>query len=665
MKNANKTNRRWHGILAVAGAVALPCLALEPLPMAFANPGFEVGTNGWWIPTALWRIEDGAGRNGSKGLVWENSDPKRYLFPRYALALEAGGIYRYGAWVKVDSRPGGSKRTPAPRVSLDCANADGKWIGAEYARPVGEPDADGWVRYEGVTCPLISATVRGNLLGFMPRGATGRVRFDDFFISCEGVRPVDAVVSSAYRDTAAEGQVSFIATLFVNQDKTPIETLSATFLYCNADGAEASAPADTFDAEHAAVRLDVARLAAGTHPVTFVLCAKADGRELGRAACPFTRAAVPRRVAFDCFGRTLVDGKPFFPLGMYARDVTPETLALYTNGTPYNCIMPYRMPTGEMLDACRDAGLMVVCSVKDFVYGIHAGRERFSSREASFAHIAGMVRAAKDHPATLAWYANDESPPRQVGTLRDLKRMIHELDPDHPVWHVTDTTWKVRPFLGSYDVIGQDPYPVGLAGDRAAIGRAANSAQETRRAMYDTVPMWHVPQAFNWAWDTHRPRSELHRYPTAEELVSMTWQPIAAGANGLVYYAFHRICMAAKGPERDECLRLAAAAAAEVKAKMHILLSEPGPAVLSAPEGMVCRTWRTADGKVTLLAANTTRKDVAGAVTLADGLPPQTVELPPLGHIFIDEPGRAVAPQPPQTARGAVPTECDAHSTKK
>ena len=521
-------------------------------------------------------------------------------------------------------------------MSLDYSNVEGKWIGADYAEPVGKPDAEGWVRYEGVTRPLLSATVRGNLFGFMPRGATGRVRFDDFYFSCEGMRHVDAVVSSVYRDTAAEGPVSFIATLFANPAKMPPETLSATFAYRSASGAETVAPADTLDAEHAAVRLDVSRFAAGTHPVTFVLRAKADGRELGRATCSFTRADVPRRVAFDRFGRTLVDGKPFFPLGMYARDVTPKVLALYTNGTPYNCIMPYHMPSKEMLDACREAGLMVVCSVKDFVYGIHAGHERFPSREASFAHIAGMVRAAKDHPATLAWYTNDESPPRQVDTLRDLKRMIHELDPDHPVWHVTDKTWKVRPFLGSFDVIGQDPYPVGAAGERAAIGRAAASAQETRRAMYDAVPMWHVPQAFNWAWDTHRPRSRLHRYPTAEELVSMTWQPIAAGANGLIYYAFHRICMATKGLERDDCLRLAAAAAAEVKAKEHILLSEPGPKVESSPEGLVCRTWRAADGKVTLLAANTTRKAVSGAVALADGLLPHPIELPPLGHLFIE-----------------------------
>ena len=173
-----------------------------------------------------------------------------------------------------------------------------------------------------------------------------------------------------------------------------------------------------------------------------------------------------------------------------------------------------------------------------------------------------------------------------------------------------------------------------MEGERADIGRAAAGVQETRRAMYDSVPVWHVPQAFNWAWDTYRSKSKLHRYPTAEELVSMTWQPIAAGANGLIYYAFHRICMATKGPERDECLRLAAAAAAEVKAKMPILLSEPGPAIISAPEGMVCRTWRTADGKVALLAANTTRRAVAGTVALADGTPPLAVELPPLGHVF-------------------------------
>ena len=93
---------------------ALPCPAAETMPTMTANPGFEAGTNGWQIPNALWRIEDGAGRKGSKCLVYENNDTKRYLFPRHPLALDAGGIYRYGAWVKVDARPGDGRRRIAP-----------------------------------------------------------------------------------------------------------------------------------------------------------------------------------------------------------------------------------------------------------------------------------------------------------------------------------------------------------------------------------------------------------------------------------------------------------------------------------------------------------------------------------------------------------------------
>ena len=625
------TRTETAGICLLAILLVASCHAQdEQSPSMPANLDFEKGTNSWCLPKALWRVADGEGRNGSKALVWENSDPKRYLFPRHKIALKPGGIYRYGAWVKVDEL-----KKMKPHVSLDFANAEGKWIGADYARATDKKDSDGWVYYEGVTQPLSSDTVSGNLFGFLPRNATGRVRFDDFSFAHEGMRLVDVVVSSAYRDTAESGPVKFVATLFLDPAEVSSGLLAPSFVFRSANGVDVEMPPDEFDAERAIVTLDASRFAAGVHPVTFVLRSKEGGRELVRASCAFTRATVRRRVAFDRLGRTLVDGKPFFPLGMYARDVTPEVLALYTNGTPYNCIMPYRMPSAAMLDACRDAGLMVVCSVKDFVYGVNIGHEKFRSRKDSLRHIAGMVRSAKDHPATLAWYTNDESPPRQVGIQRDLCAMIHRLDPDHPVWHVTDKKNKITPFLGAYDVIGMDPYPVGREGELGDIGKSSRWVRDVQECTFGTVPVWHVPQAFNWAWETHRPRSELYRYPTAEELVSMTWQPIAAGANGLVYYAFHRICMATKGAEREECLRLAALAAKEVKARIPLLLSDPGPKVESAPQGTVCRTWASAPGRVTLLVANSTRDAVSGTVTLA-GLPPQMVELAPIGHVFIE-----------------------------
>ena len=630
-KNVVRGRGKLIALLAIVAATA--SVVAESWPSTPSNLGFEDGTNCWRLPHALWRVEDGAGRGGSKALVWENTDPKRYLFPRQTIALEVGGIYRYGAWVKVDSSADKGGKRPKPQVSLDFANAEGKWIGADYAKPVGKPDADGWVYYEGLTGPLTTDTVRGNVFGFVQRQSTGRVRFDDFFFSHEGTRRVGTLVSSAYRDTADSGSVKFVATLFFRPASFRPDSLSPVFKFKNADGADVEVAPDELDAIHASVTLDVSQFAAGRHPVTFILRTKADGRELGRTTRPFTRAEVRRRVSFDRFGRTLVDGKPFFPLGMYARDVTPEVLALYrTNDDPFNCIMPYHAPSVKMLDACRAAGLMVIYSVKDLVYGIHADREKFRSREESFRHIAGMVRKAKDHPAVLAYYTNDESPTRQVDTLCALREMIHGLDPDHPVWHVVCRANTIAPFLGAYDVVGMDPYPIGLEGPAGDIGNASGEVRIVLENTFGTVPVWHVPQAFNWAWQKGH---KSGRFPTVEEISSMSWQPIAAGANGLVYYAFHRICQATKGAERNEYIRRSAVAAAEVKARIPLILSDPGPKVESAPQGAVCRTWASAPGRVTLLAANATRNPVSGMVTLA-GLPPQSIELPPIGHVFID-----------------------------
>ena len=231
------------GICLLAILLVASCHAQDDqCPSMPANPDFEKGTNSWCLPKALWRVADGEGRNGSKALVWENSDPKRYLFPRHKIALKPGGIYRYGAWVKVDEL-----KKVKPHVSLDFANAEGKWIGADYARATDKKDSDGWVYYEGVTQPLSSDTVSGNLFGFLPRNATGRVRFDDFSFAHEGMRLVDVVVSSAYRDTAESGPVKFVATLFLDPAEVSSGMLAPSFVFRGVDGVDVETPPDEFD----------------------------------------------------------------------------------------------------------------------------------------------------------------------------------------------------------------------------------------------------------------------------------------------------------------------------------------------------------------------------------------------------------------------------------
>lgn len=612
---------------------ASAALATEAQP-SFRNPGFEDGADGWTLPSALWRVEEGAGRGGSAALVWENDDPAAYLFPRHPIAIEPGDILHFSAWAKVDSLVGGDK-SAGPKVSIDYANADGEWIGAEYAKAVDGPDPDGWTLYEGVTAPVPADAAGGNLFGFVPKRRTGRVRFDDFRLEKVGKRHIDALASDACYDGAESGKVRFVASLFLAPG-TALESLAPVFEFTLADGTRIGRSPDEFDFSHALVSIDAELLARGTHLVGFAL-RSADGRELDRAAMTFTHGAAARRVSFDRFWRTLVRGVPFFPLGCYARDVTPETLRLYADGTPYNCIMPYHAPDSAMLDLCEEKGLMAVICVKDHVYGSQfAKKDVAATREASLESIAMIAQRAKGHPAVLAYYTNDESPQRQAGMLREVRAMLHAIDGDHPVWHVIDKRHKILPMVGAFDVIGMDPYPVGLESRlpaHSAVGEASRAVFAARDAIFGIAPVWEVVQAFDWTWDG-RWNDACQRFPTREEISSMTWQAIAAGANGIFYYAFHRICMGAPPEMRDDYLRRVADAASEVREMMPVLLSEPGPAVVSAPDGAVCRSWRTSPGEVVVLAANTTRGEVAGAVTLAGGASAE-ISLPPLGHSFL------------------------------
>ncbi len=117
----------------------------------------------------------------------------------------------------------------------------------------------------------------------------------------------------------------------------------------------------------------------------------------------------------------------------------------------------------------------------------------------------------------------------------------------------------------------------------------------------------------------------------------MTWQPIAAGANGLVYYSFFDIHAPnrgwSKGIVRQKWQEVCDVAR-EVKAKEDVLLSEPGPRVTDLPKNLVARTWRTKDGRTHLLVCNTRRESVSG--TLSVGGKDVSVELEPMGVKFQD-----------------------------
>ena len=620
----------------IPSRTAAPALSTDNL---MPNGDFEDGEKGWRVVRPDASVEKGKGFGGTAGFVFEMKKDVEPTWPHSVrFPVEGGFAYKVEGRMRTDDFH--LSEGASFSFSMAAYDKDGqvvRGVGAALQR-ITDNDVrnDGWFRAEGVSKVFPMEAKTAGFYIWAPKGCWGRVQVDDLKVTPVAANPMDVMFTTCQRDEASEGDVSFRAAYVVNPMRFAQADLSAEVEYLSTNG-WARAPAKVSDGLVSAT-LPVGAFEIGRNVVRMYL--RHGGEELGRTQCMFERTmGTPRRrVCFDRFGRTLVDGKPFFPLGMFYGAVTETNLRTLVEG-PFNCIMPYRERDEDFALAAR-YGVKVIYHLSGEARNIDAASPE-RAEEIHRRHFAAHVKRLRDKPNLLAWYVADEMPPAYRTILRERRLMVHELDPDHPTWAVLDQVGSVRPLADGFDCLGMDPYPIGNRGDRSrtAIGIASGWPLAARRAMYDTRPMWHVPQCFNWA---HYRKEEAKtnpnlRWPTEEELRTMTWQPIAAGANGLIYYSFFDIHDANRGWPREVVEQKwceVCTIAREVKAKEAVLLSEPGPAVARCPDGVVARTWRTADGRVHLLACNTLREKVSGKVAFG-GLE-LDVDLPPMGVLFRD-----------------------------
>ena len=579
---------------------------------------FEQGRGMWHLPNDTWRVEDGKGRNGSKCLTLSVPTPRALAWPdTESFKVEPGDAYKIEAWVDASEfKP----KSGGVSVGLGFYDDRGKLVFGAGAKPVldNEVRKDGWRRYECVSRTLPATVRKAAFYIWAADGSTGTVRFDDISARPVAGKPLDELCVSAYRAEAYDGSVRFSAGYVVNQMRHDINTLRAELRYVASDGKRRSVPA-SLAGSVATAELPVDGFAIGTNDVVLTLWS-GKGEKLDATSCRFARLpTLPRRKVFiDKYNRTIVDGKPFFPLGMYWGQINATDLAVYTNG-PFNCLMPYKRPDAAQMDMCEAVGVKVMFPVSGWWQELSKATPEHKA-EILDKYIYGPVRRFKDHPALLAWYLADEVKGQYSGLLVERNEGVHAIDGDHPTWIVIDDPAQVRPFARGYDVIGMDPYPIGNRGNgRTGIGLAADWAQAAQRGMYGFRSMWQVPQAFDWGYyrptETNNPAVRL---PTLAEMKSMTWQAIAAGANGIVYYSFFDLLKRDKWPkERIEGgWANVCKVAREVKAKEAVLLSLPGPDAMCASKSVVCRTWCTESGEVHLLVCNVTAKPTETDISL-------------------------------------------------
>ena len=461
------------------------------------------------------------------------------------------------------------------------------------------------MQLKGVTPPIPAEAAKVRVAFLVSKGGLGKVWFDDI-----SVRPLERPVfgglrSSAYRNLSADGKVRFLAAVNLK------ERLGAKvfFSYKDAGGTMRRVPATTMSQDTAVLEIEAAYLAKGTHPVSCEIVGPGDVK-LGGGSLDFIRVdKLPeRRAWFDGKRRTIVDGKPFFPLGIYMTAVNEKQFADFATG-PFNCIMPYVEPSADQLDFCRAKGIEVIYPLNS-VWTWHNYRPKgVNSDEEAQSYVERIVNEKKGHPAILAWYCNDEISLEKLPQLLARQQLLERIDPSHPTWTVLYQYGEVRGYYDTFDVVGTDPYPI----PGSPIGNVAMWTRTTNEEVMGLKPMWQVPQAFAWA-DCRGPERKNDRFPTREEMVNMSWQCVANGANGLVYWCYRLLYQ--KGKFLVDRWADICAAAASVKPYVPVILSdEEPPKATGATEDLSVRAWRY-QGDIYLAVVNNTRKPVTGEIGL-------------------------------------------------
>ena len=594
-----------HAYVAAAFALSLSAVVASSVTAPLNNPSLEEGCTGWHLPKPNFSVVDGAGRNGTKGLVCEGKDTNTYQIAHLELPFKTGQRFKVSLWARNESLSKGE-----PGMCVEYFGEGNRYFGgAGMKLDAYQPkDPREWRRYVALVGPVNPEVKHCRLRVYIGRGVAGRCVFDDVELEILGTEPRGLLFTDRSDDRASDGDVRFIAKSHADILRMDEKDVEGFFTFEKANGATERVDPDFFKDGRAEVVVKVDRLAPGPHQVVFTVKDKKSGHVLDDMRMCFTRLSAPETAVsgFDRKRRMLVDGRPSYPLAIYMGDWCrddPRFLPAIMR-SPIRTIVYYtQKPNRADLDFFHSHGIRVVESLIYFWAGDYNYCRESSAPDEEIALTIRTVNELKDHPALLGWYLFDEPKDDRFPRIRERYKVVRALDSAHFCLTVINHAMVAHDAAATCDVLGLDCYPVPGSGTEktnpADLGRVASQIIEARDSLRGGKPLWIVPQAF---------ASGGRRFPTRHELRSMTWQAIAGGADGVLFYSMDQMLnkrIAGWFPF-DESWDIVCRVAQEVKDHERFLLSdETPPAVGGLKKGLVARAWRK-EGIVLVAACNTT-----------------------------------------------------------
>jgi hypothetical protein len=282
--------------------------------------------------------------------------------------------------------------------------------------------------------------------------------------------------------------------------------------------------------------LDGRRIAPGQYHLTLTVTDGSGRRKYEHERPLEILAPAAHEVVFSLQGQTLVDGQPFFPIGLYWVLADPagwkpgpgrkdgELKELRQAG--FNSLHTYAFEHNDANDTDENA-LAYLDTAQEFGFKVMMGlrRDWYQGETVDLASIEQRVHRLKDHPALLCWTLWDE-PNFDVANAPRVQAMydaVTRADPYHPAMPVFGGPGS-RPFRNACDADLFDCYPG--AGNAAILPRAFQQAKD---AMPER-PIWFVAQG-------HRSGPE-GPWPSEEDMRLYAQHALAGGAQAIWWYSY-------------------------------------------------------------------------------------------------------------------------------
>ncbi len=525
------------------------------------NGNFEDGAVGWYLPVGA-EVARGYGFNANVGLKLTRTADMKYDFVKQPVALVPGRVYTLLVQMRnEDTAPG------TPKIGVEYEDGKGTWLGGIYRG--GPKDFRDWNWVElNVTVP--ESAKKCLVVLYIPKNSYGTVCFDNVSLTeaqktpdLQFVYPVQGILD------AESPVVRLNVALMGNaQGDDAFDGMGVELLVVDSQGGERLLR-ESIEGHLAEFRLPP--LPEGETRFRATLLGS-DGKVVGEPreksfnARKHTGAVYPKGSCFiDEYGRAIVDGEPFLPIGLYT--IKLEDLDRIAD-SDYNCVLPYGSwslslekgtPGGDAdalqraLDALQERNMKIVFCLKDFydlpryqklvggvrdALGVQTTRELWET----------LVNRVKDHPALLAWYNNDEIPLADQDKATEMREFLNEKDPNHPVFSVLCDFLEV-PFFGpSCDIMGVDPYPIG----QGKVSHQQRTVDAVDAAQASGQPFWAIPQLFNWGVFSAKTLEEYRTWnqPRPSQMRGVILLEALRGARGFIGYSYYDLKFGYENPDR-------------------------------------------------------------------------------------------------------------------